>query len=382
MILMIALRGFLNRTRGMVIKEFIQLRRDRMTFGLMLAVPLMQLILFGYAIDTDPRQLPTAVFSRDSSSYARSFLAALRATNYFDIVHRARSSAEIDRLILSGKVLFAVEIPADFGHDLVRGARPQILVIADTADPTAARGAVAALNTIVGNALAHDLAGPLSDLRQGPPPFELIVHQRYNPAGESNLNIVPGLLGVILTLTMIMFTALAVTREIERGTMENLLAMPIRPIEVMLGKIAPYILVGAVQVALILGAGRLLFSVPVEGSLALLIALTMLFIVANLAVGYTFSTIAQSQLQAMQMAVLFFLPSLLLSGFLFPFLGMPAWAQWLGEVLPLTHFVRIVRGIMLKGTTFANLSQEVIALALFTFAVMIVAVARFRQTLD
>lgn len=379
---MTATRGFLNRTWGMVIKEFIQLRRDRMTFGIMLAVPIMQLILFGYAIDTDPRQLPTAVFSRDSSSYARSFLTALEATDYFDIVYRAQSDAEIDHLILSGRIQFAVEIPAKFGRDLIRGARPQILIIADATDPMATRGAVATLNNVASNALAHDLVGPLSSLRQSSPPIELIVHQRYNPAGESSLNIVPGLLGVILTLTMTMFTALAVTREIERGTMENLLAMPIRPIEVMLGKIAPYIFVGAVQVALILAAARLLFSVPIEGSLALLIALTMLFIVANLAVGYTFSTIAQSQLQAMQMTVLFFLPSLLLSGFLFPFLGMPAWAQWLGEALPLTHFIRIVRGIMLKGATFANLSQEVIALALFTLAVMSVAVARFRQTLD
>jgi ABC-2 type transport system permease protein len=230
--------------------------------------------------------------------------------------------------------------------------------------------------------LARDLAGPLSGLRQGEPPFELVVHPRYNPAGETSLNIVPGLIGTILTLTMIIFTALAVTREIERGTMENLLAMPIRPVEVMLGKIAPYILVGALQFALILAAARLLFGVPVEGSAVLLIAFTTLFIVANLSVGYTFSTVAQTQLQAMQMAMLFFLPSLLLSGFMFPFLGMPGWAQWIGEVFPLTHFLRIVRGIMLKGAGFADLSREVAALGLFTLAAMAVAVARFRQTLD
>ncbi|MGH8504271.1 MAG: ABC transporter permease [Gammaproteobacteria bacterium] len=373
---------FLHRTWAMLVKEFIQLRRDRMTFAIMLAVPVMQLVLFGYAIDTDPRHLPTAVFSRDTSAYARSFLAALEATDYFDIVHRAESNAEIDRLILSGEVLFAVEIPADFGRDIVRGERPQLLVIADAADPTATAGPIATLQTLAGRALARDLAGPLTARLAAPPPIEVIVHRRYNPAGDTSLNVVPGLLGVILTLTMIMFTALAVTREIERGTMEALLAMPIRPVEVMLGKIAPYILVGAVQVALILIAGRLLFGVPVVGSLALLVALTMLFVVANLSVGYTFSTIAQNQLQAMQMAVLFFLPSLLLSGFLFPFLGMPRWAQWLGEVLPLTHFVRIVRGIMLKGATFADLSHEVLALGLFMLAAMSVAVARFRQTLD
>lgn len=374
--------GSLRRTWAMVVKEFIQLRRDRMTFGLMIAVPLIQLILFGYAIDTDPRNLPTAVLARDASVQARTFLSGMEATGYFDIVRRVESEAEIDRLILSGEILFAVEIPAGFGGDLVRGERPQILVVADAADPTATGGAIAALRRLTAGVLARDLAGPLSGLRQGEPPFELVVHPRYNPAGETSLNIVPGLIGTILTLTMIIFTALAVTREIERGTMENLLAMPIRPVEVMLGKIAPYILVGALQFALILAAARLLFDVPVEGSAVLLIAFTTLFIVANLSVGYTFSTVAQTQLQAMQMAVLFFLPSLLLSGFMFPFLGMPGWAQWIGEVFPLTHFLRIVRGIMLKGAEFTDLSREVAALGLFTLAAMAVAVARFRQTLD
>lgn len=374
--------GSLRRTWAMVVKEFIQLRRDRMTFGLMIAVPLIQLILFGYAIDTDPRNLPTAVLARDASVQARTFLSGMEATGYFDIVRRVESEAEIDRLILSGEILFAVEIPAGFGGDLVRGERPQILVVADAADPTATGGAIAALRRLTAGVLARDLAGPLSGLRQGEPPFELVVHPRYNPAGETSLNIVPGLIGTILTLTMIIFTALAVTREIERGTMENLLAMPIRPVEVMLGKIAPYILVGALQFALILAAARLLFDVPVEGSAVLLIAFTTLFIVANLSVGYTFSTVAQTQLQAMQMAVLFFLPSLLLSGFMFPFLGMPGWAQWIGEVFPLTHFLRIVRGIMLKGAGFTDLSREVAALGLFTLAAMAVAVARFRQTLD
>lgn len=374
--------GSLRRTWAMVVKEFIQLRRDRMTFGLMIAVPLIQLILFGYAIDTDPRNLPTAVLARDASVQARTFLSGMEATGYFDIVRRVESEAEIDRLILSGEILFAVEIPAGFGRDLVRGERPQILVVADAADPTATGGAIAALRRLTGGVLARDLAGPLSGLLQGEPPVDLVVHPRYNPAGETSLNIVPGLIGTILTLTMIIFTALAVTREIERGTMENLLAMPIRPVEVMLGKIAPYILVGALQFALILAAARLLFDVPVEGSAVLLIAFTTLFIVANLSVGYTFSTVAQTQLQAMQMAMLFFLPSLLLSGFMFPFLGMPGWAQWIGEVFPLTHFLRIVRGVMLKGAGFSDLSREAAALGLFTLAAMAVAVARFRQTLD
>jgi ABC-2 type transport system permease protein len=351
-----------------------------MTFALMIAVPLLQLVLFGYAIDTNPRNLPTAVLARDSGPQARAVLAAIQATGYFDIVASAAGEAEIDRLIHSGRAMFVVEIPADFGRDVRRGLRPQLLVVADAADPTAAVNAIAALERLAATALRHDRATPAA--RPAETPFEVVVHRRYNPALEASLNIVPGLVGTILTLTMVIFTALAVTRETERGTMESLLAMPIRPIEVMLGKIAPYVLIGALQFALILLAARLLFDVPIEGSLLLLMALTTLFIVANLAVGYTFSTIARSQLQAMQMSVMFFLPSILLSGFMFPFLGMPRWAQWLGEVLPLTHFLRIVRGIMLKDAGFADLSQEVLALAAFTIAAMAVAAARFRQTLD
>lgn len=377
-----SLRGLCRRSWAVVVKEFIQLSRDRMTFGLMVAVPLIQLVLFGYAIDTNPRNLPTAVFARDTGTHVRSLLAAMEATGYFRIVHRADSAAEVDRLMLSGAIQFAVEIPADFGRDLARGSRPQLLVVADASDPVATGNALAALNTLADRALARDLRGPLASIDARPPPFELVVHRRYNPAGDTSLNIVPGLIGTILTLTMVIFTSLAVTREIERGTMESLLAMPIGPVEVMLGKIAPYVLVGAVQFGLILTAARLLFDVPVEGSTTLLVVLTTLFIVANLSVGYTFSTIARNQLQAMQMAVLFFLPSLLLSGFLFPFRGMPGWAQWLGEVFPLTHFVRVVRGIMLKGADVTDLSQEIAALAAFTVVAMAVAAARFRQTLD
>jgi ABC-2 type transport system permease protein len=375
-----SLRGFSMRTGAVLVKEFLQLRRDRTTFAMMIMVPLIQLVLFGYAINANPRHLPTAVLAHDNGPQARAVLAALQATDYFDIVAAATSDAEIDRLIHSGEVMFVVEIPARFSRDVRRGLRPQLLVIADAADPTAAGSAIAALEGLAANALRHERATPQT--RPASTPFEVIVHRRYNPAQETNLNIVPGLIGTILTLTMVIFPALAVTREIERGTMENLLAMPIRPSEVMLGKIAPYVLVGAVQVALILGAARLLFGVPVEGSLALLLGLTMLFIVANLAIGYTFSTIARNQLQAMQMAVMFFLPSILLSGFLFPFLGMPRWAQWLGEALPLTHFLRIVRGIMLKSASFADLSHEVLALAVFTIAAMALAAARYRQTLD
>ena len=374
------LRRSLGRTIAIVIKEFLQLGRERTTFAMMIAVPLIQLILFGYAIDANPRHLPTVVLAEDTSPEARAVLAAMQQTGYFDIVAAVSGDAGIDRAILSGSALFAIEIPAHFGRDVRRGLSPQILVIADATDPTATGNALAALDAITGTALRFTRlhrAAAAAD-----PPFQVVVHRRYNPALETSLNIVPGLTGTILTLTMVIFTALAVTREVERGTMENLLAMPVRPAEVMIGKIAPYVLIGAVQMALILGAAALLFGVPVEGSLMLLAVLTTLFVLANLALGYTFSTIATSQLQAMQMAVMFFLPSILLSGFLFPFLGMPAWAQVIGECLPLTHYLRIVRGIMLKGATLADLGSEAAALSVFTLAAMALAVARFRQTLD
>ncbi|WP_373371346.1 MULTISPECIES: ABC transporter permease [Microvirga] len=378
-------RGFrasLMRFGAAFIKELIQLRRDRITFAMMIMIPLLQLTLFGYAINTSPRHLPTAVLVQDDSAFARSFVAAMRATDYFDISTAAASEEELDRLILSGKVLFGVQIPAHFGRDLMRGERPALLVVADAADPTATGSAIAALQGLSSQVFSRELTGPAASLAPRPLPYELRVHQRYNPAGETRLNIVPGLMGLILTLTMLIFTALSVTREIERGTMESLLAMPIRPVEIMLGKIAPYLLVGGVQMTIILVAARLLFDIPVIGSLWLLVGLTLLFILANLSIGYTFSTIAQNQLQAMQMSFFFFLPNILLSGFMFPFKGMPGWAQAVGEILPLTHYLRIVRGIMLKGATFTDLQTDVLALAVFTLFAMGVAVARFRQTLD
>lgn len=378
-------RGLLasfTRIRAAFIKELIQLRRDRITFAMMIGVPLLQLLLFGYAINTDPRRLPTAVLVQDDSAFTRSFLAAMRSSNYFELRSVAGSEEELDHMLLSGKVLFGVQIPAHFGRDLVRGEKPAILVIADATDPTATGGAISALQGLSTSVFSRDLIGPTSNLPARPPPFELRIHRRYNPTGDTSLNIVPGLMGTILTLTMLIFTALSVTREIERGTMESLLAMPIRPVEIMLGKITPYLAVGALQMALILVAGHLLFGVPVEGSVTLLVTLTMLFILANLSVGYTFSTVASNQLQAMQMSFFFFLPSILLSGFMFPFKGMPGWAQIIGEVLPLTHYLRIVRGIMLKGATFVDLRADVLALGAFALVAMGIAVARFRQTLD
>jgi ABC-2 type transport system permease protein len=378
-------RGFgasLGRIYAAFVKELLQLRRDRITFATMIFIPLFQLFLFGYAINTDPKHLPTAVLIQDESAFARSFLAAMRVSEYFDIRASAASEAELDHLILSGQVQFGVQIPAHFGRDLIRGERPAVLVIADASDPVAAGGAVSALQGLSTSVFSRELTGPVADLAPRPLPYELRIHRRYNPAGETRLNIVPGLMGTILTLTMLIFTALSVTREVERGTMESLLAMPIRPVEIMLGKIAPYLVIGGLQAGLILGAAKLLFGVPIIGSLALLVALTLLFILANLSVGYTFSTIATSQLQAMQMSFFFFLPNILLSGFMFPFRGMPGWAQGIGEVLPLTHYLRIVRGIMLKGAGFADLQTDVLALGAFTLAAMTVAVLRFRQTLD
>lgn len=367
---------------AMFTKEFIQLRRDRITFATMIVIPLFLLMLFGYAINNDPKHLPTAVLNQDDSPFSRSVVAAMQMSSYFDIRYTARSEEELNHLIVSGTVQFGLQIPANFGRDIIRGERPSLLVIADATDPVASSGAITAIQGMTTTVFSRELSGPLAYLAPTALNYDLKIQKRYNPSGITRLNIVPGLMGVILTLTMLIFTALSVTRELERGTMETLLAMPITPVEIMLGKIAPYVVMGAVELAIILVAAKILFAIPIVGSLLLLITLAMLFIVANLSVGYTFSTVATNQLQAMQMSFFFFLPNILLSGFMFPFRGMPIWAQWIGEVLPLTHFVRIVRGIMLKGATLYDLSTDVMALLAFTLAVMALALARFRQTLD
>jgi ABC-2 type transport system permease protein len=370
--------GFWRRSYAMVVKEFIQLRRDRVSFAMIVMIPVMQLLLFGFAINTTPRHLPTAVLLQEDSDIGRSILKALQNTDYFRFTQEVHSVAEFDDLLLSGKVLFGVEIPRGFERAVRRGDHPAMLVAADATDPIAAGSALSALGVVVQTALGHDLqAGDPPSL-----PFEIRVHARYNPAGSSRLNIVPGLVGTILTMTMLIFTALSVTREVERGTMESLLSMPIRPVEVMFGKIIPYVLVGFIQAALIIGIGVLLFGVPVRGSMVLLALLSTLFITTNLAIGYTFSTIVQNQLQAMQLSMMFFLPSILLSGFMFPFAGMPVWAQYIGEGLPLTHYVRIVRAIMLKGATLPNLQYDMVALAALMGLAMTIAVTRFRRTLD
>jgi ABC-2 type transport system permease protein len=370
-----------TRTIAILVKEFIQMRRDRLTFGIMIGVPVMQLILFGFAINTDPRHLPTAVHMADDGPYARSILAALKNSDYFDIRTDAPSSAEGRRMLSEGEVSFVVTFPVNFSRDLVRGQTPQLLIEADASDPAAASNALGAMSTLATAALRDDLVGPLAERREQPA-FETVVHRLYNPEGITQYNIVPGLIGVILTMTMVMVTAMAMTRERERGTFENLLAMPAHPFEVMLGKILPYIAVGYVQVMLVLLGARFIFDVPMFGSLPLLFAAIGLFIAANLSLGFTFSTVAQSQLQAMQMTVFFLLPSILLSGFMFPFRGMPVWAQWLGEMLPITHFLRVVRGILLKGNGPAEIWPDVWPLLLFVTVVGTFAMLRYRRTLD
>jgi ABC-2 type transport system permease protein len=371
-----------RRFWAIVVKEFIQMRRDRVTFAMMVGIPMVQLILFGYAINSDPKHLPTAVYSADNSVFSRTIVWGLQNSSYFDITREAKNEADIQNMLAKGTVQFAVQIPVDFSRKLLRGEKPDLLLEADATDPSAVGYAIAAVNSLATTVLNRDLTGPLAKLQGTAPPFNLVVHQHYNPENITQYNIVPGLMGVMLTMTMIIITWLAITRERERGTMENLLSTPVHPGEVIVGKIVPYILVGYVQVFLILLAAKFLFDVPIVGSVPLLVVLTFFFIVANLAVGITFSTIARNQLQAVQMAFFFFLPSLLLSGYMFPFRGMPGWAQDIGECLPLTHYLRVVRGILLKGNGLAEISADLWPIMLFLVVALAIAVKRYRQTLD
>jgi ABC-2 type transport system permease protein len=371
-----------SRWVGIIVKEFIQLKRDRLTFGMIIGIPVLQLILFGYAINADPKRLPTAVLAADSGPYSRSLLAAMQTSGYFRIDRHVANERELEDLLALGRVQFAVTIPENFGRKLVRGERPVILVEADASDPVATGNAIAALTQISLSALSRDLAGPLNDLKPTPPPVEMRVHRRYNPEGVTAHNIVPGLIGTILTMTMVLMTGLAMTRERERGTFENLLSTPALPIEVMTGKIVPYILIGLIQVSLIIGAALVLFEVPMQGNALLLYFVVLIFIAANLTLGITFSSIARNQLQAMQMTFFFFLPSILLSGFMFPFRGMPDWAQWLGSLLPLTHFLLLVRGIMLKGNTLGDLLPQIWPILLFMLVVIGIGLRFYKRTLD
>jgi ABC-2 type transport system permease protein len=375
-------RFALHRLWAVILKEFIQMKRDRVTFAMMIGIPLIQLLLFGFAINSDPKHLPAAVLSADQGPFARTLVATLQNSGYFEFRRDARSEAEAERLLDLGEVQFVIDIPEDFSRKLVRGERPTVLVEADATDPAATGPALAAVQVVGATAFDRDLTGPLARLRGSPGPVNFAIHAHYNPENITQFNVVPGLMGVVLTMTMVIITALAITRERERGTMENLLSTPVRPTEVMVGKVLPYIAVGYVQMTLIVIVARFLFDVPMLGSLPLLYSASLLFIVANLAVGITFSSLATNQLQAVQMAFFFFLPSILLSGFMFPFRGMPEWAQWIGSCLPLTHFLRIVRGILLKGNGLPEIAPELWPIALFVAIAMTVGIKRYRQTLD
>ena len=383
----------ISRWLGIVGKEFIQLKRDRLTFGMVVGIPIIQLVLFGFAINSDPKHLPTAALIADRSVFSRSIIAALRNSSYFEFIGEARDEADAEHMLATGEAQFVVTIPADFSQRLVRGEHPAILIEADATDPVATGNALSSLNQIAQTALARDLAGPLATLMPqdpsalgpltaGPGAFEVRIHARYNPEAVTAYNIVPGLMGVILTMTMVMMTGLAITRERERGTMENLLATPATALEVMTGKIVPYILIGLIQVTIVLTLAQLLFGVPMLGGYVTLYISVLLFIAANLMLGLTISSIAQNQLQAMQMTFFFFLPSILLSGFMFPFRGMPEWAQWIGQALPLTHFLRIVRGVLLKGNGWSEVGLEAWPIAVFMLVVIAIGLRFFRSTLD
>ncbi|MDW7772237.1 MAG: ABC transporter permease [Desulfobulbaceae bacterium] len=363
-------------------KEFVQMRRDRITFAMMIGIPILQMIIFGFAINSDPRNLPTVVVAADHSVFSRTIIAAMQNSRYFQVLETVDTEAEAERLVETGRVQFVLNIPPQFSRRLIRGERPDLLLTADATDPAATSNALSAFRVVAEQALARDLDGPLSYLRREGPPVNIILHPQFNPEAITQYNIVPGLMGVVLTMTLVIITALAITRERERGTMENLLSTPVRPLEVMIGKIIPYIIVGYIQMGVILLAARFVFQVPFSGSLFLLLAVSLLFIAANLGVGLTFSTLARNQLQAVQMAFFFFLPSILLSGFMFPFRGMPVWAQAIGEILPLTHYLRIVRGIVLKGNSFDQILPNIWPLIVFLIVSLTIGLKRYRSTLD
>ena len=371
-----------RRFYAIIGKEFVQMRRDRVTFAMMIGIPILQMVIFGFAINSDPKHLPTVVLAADHSPFSRSIVTAMQNSDYFRVMETVDTEEEAGQLIEEGQVQFVLTIPPQFSRQLVRGEHPALLLTADATDPAATSNALSAFRIVAERALARDLSGPLRHLRGNNPPLDVILHPRFNPEAITQYNIVPGLMGVVLTMTLVIITALAITREHERGTMENLLSTPVRPFEVMIGKIVPYIIVGYVQMGVILLAARFIFKVPVIGNLYLLLFVSLLFIAANLGVGLTFSTLARNQLQAVQMAFFFFLPSILLSGFMFPFRGMPVWAQKVGSLLPLTHYLRVVRGILLKGNTMEQILPHLWPITIFFVVALTIGIKRYRSTLD
>lgn len=375
--------GFsLTRLNAIFIKEFLQLRRDRMTFAMLVGIPLIQMLIFGYAINTNPKNLPTITLVYDNSNFTRRIVSGMANSKYFNIIAEVKSDEEVDRYLRNGDALFAVTIPAQFTRDLLKGKNPSILIEPDASDPTAVSNALGEINQIINSAVESEIKGAVSYLKSSPPPFNIIIHRNYNPEINTQFNVVPGLIGMILTMTMVIITSIAITKEKETGTNENLLSTPAIPLEIMIGKIVPYILIGYIQVLLILVSAKYIFSVPILGRVWLLLFVCLFFIVANLMIGLIFSVLAKTQMQAMQMCVFFYLPSILLSGFVFPFYGMPAWAQYLGNLLPMTHFLPIVRGIMLKGNQFQNFSWHFYCLVIFLIVTTFIGLLRYRKTLD
>ena len=375
--------GFsLRRTLAIMVKEFRQLKRDIVTLRMIVFIPILQLVLFGYALNTDPKHLPAVVLAQDHGPIVRSLITGLRNTDYFAIDYEVQTEREALTLVQTGKAQFIISVPENFSRDLVRGDRPELLIEADATDPVATAGALAAVNGVLESTARKDFKGPLASLRREPPPIDVRLHRMYNPEGFTRFNIVPGLIAIILTMTGIMMTALAVTRERERGTMENLLAMPVRPLEVMIGKIAPYVIIGYIQSFIIVVVAKFLFDIPIIGSLWLLSGTLLAFITCNMAIGFTLSAAAENQTQALQMSLMVTLPSIMLSGFLFPFRGMPLWAQVIGTAMPATHFIRISRGILLKGNGPLEVWPDFWPLLVFVLVITIIALNRYRRTLD
>ncbi len=375
-------RFSVTRLRAIIAKEFIQILRDRSTFGMIFMMPIIQLMLYGYAINTNPRMLPTALVSADQSTYVRSITTALQNTQYFKIIAQPPTEAEAEDMMAKGEVQFIIEIPQQFSRELLRGKNPSVLVIADATDPVAVGNAIGSLDRINQTALSRDLSDAPASLQPRLPPFQITVHNRYNPEGLTAYNIIPGLIALLLNMTLISMTAVAMTRERERGTLENLLAMPARPVEVMIGKISPFIIIAYLQTFVILLAACVLFDLPIEGNPLLLGLAMSVYIAANLGIGFTISTFATNQLQAMQMTFFYFMPSLLLSGFLFPFRGMPEWAQIVGSIFPMTHALRILRGIVLKGLGPGDIWPEIWPMLVFLVFIGFAALKRYRETLD
>jgi ABC-2 type transport system permease protein len=375
--------SLLSRVRGspfwpMLRKEFIQMRRDRLTLAMMVVIPAIQLMLFGYAIRTEVRHLPTVVLDESRSSESRALAEVMQNTGNFDVVARAASRAEVQDLIQRGKARAALVIPPDFMRDLRRGRTAQAQVIVDAADPMASSAAISGAS-LAGAARSSALVQQRVGRAQ---PLEVRVRPWYNPALRSEAYIVPGLIGVLLSLTMILITGMAIVRERERGTLEQLIVTPIDKTSLMLGKILPFVLVGYVQMTVVLVLGKLLFDIPIRGSLPLLYLITFGFIVANLGVGLFFSTLVRTQAQAMQLGFFFLMPNILLSGFMFPRVAMPLVAQWLGLVLPLTYYLDVLRGILLKDVGMAYLWKETLILLGFAFVLVTLSVKRFSKTIE